>query len=99
MITDNLAHNQAIFNKKHFAEDALFNGVTITGIFNNGFAVSELGEYGGISNKQSSFTFDSVNLPPSMEQGLEIVIRGTYYNIKEIQNDQGLTTVTLNVNE
>ena len=78
-----------------FAVAATLAGVAVTGIFDNGYLVQDLGD--GVGATGPTFTLPSSQVP-SVSVGLALVVNATTYKVVEpVADGTGITTLRLRV--
>lgn len=83
----------AFFNDAEHAVQAVINGVTVRGIFSNGFAIGEGGV--GMASTAPSLLLPDANVPAD-PVGMAVTIDGVQYVVAQPEPDgTGITTLYL----
>lgn len=78
-----------------FAQTATVGGVSVTGIFDNGFAGNSGSQF-GVESTSPSFTCKQADLTAGFDEETTVVINGVTYTVRDPQPDgTGMITLTL----
>lgn len=84
------------FNTQHFAQVAVLGGVTVHGIFDDAYAVGEVGEL-GMGTTHPTLLLPSAKVPAAV-RGMQVQVAGQHFTVEDAQPDgTGLTLLILEV--
>lgn len=84
------------FNTQHFAQVAVLGGVTVHGIFDDAYAVGEVGEL-GMGTTHPTLLLPSAQVPAAV-RGMQVQVAGQHFTVEDAQPDgTGLTLLLLEV--
>ena len=84
------------FNTQHFAQVAVLGGVTVHGIFDDAYAVGEVGEL-GMGTSKPTLLLPSSRVPANV-RGMTAQVDGQHFTVEDAQPDgTGLTLLILEV--
>jgi len=89
--TENIS---AFFDQSGFGDIALIDGLSVNGIFNSGYVASQVSRF-EIESAAPSFTCATLDLPDTISEGSTLVLNGSIYEVKDIEPQQGVTTLPL----
>ena len=84
------------FNTQHFAQVAVLGGVTVHGIFDDAYAVGDVGEL-GMATSQPTLLLSSSQVPANV-RGMTLQVDGQHFSVEDVQPDgTGMTLLLLEV--
>lgn len=84
------------FNTQHFAQVAVLGGVTVHGIFDDAYAVGDVGEL-GMATSQPTLLLSSSQVPANV-RGMNLQVDGQHFSVEDVQPDgTGMTLLLLEV--